>query len=120
MGLLFQSVEAAFQAAKCADRSQSILFQYYSAAEAKRMGKRVKLRPDWEQVKVPIMFELINQKFSQDLDLKTALLATGDTLLVEENTWHDNFYGDCVCSRCKTIHGENMLGRLLMETRMQL
>jgi len=120
MELLFQSVEAAFQAAKSTDRSQSILFQRCSASEAKRMGKRIKLRPDWEQVKIPIMSELIKQKFSQDPDLKVALLATGDALLVEENTWHDNFYGDCVCTRCKTIHGQNMLGRLLMETRKLL
>jgi predicted NAD-dependent protein-ADP-ribosyltransferase YbiA (DUF1768 family) len=45
------------------------------------------------------------------------LAATGDAILVEQNHWHDNYYGDCVCDRCKDIPGQNRLGRILMELR---
>ena len=47
-GFSFSSVEAAFQATKCADPSECVKFQYLSAAEAKKAGRRVSLRSDWD------------------------------------------------------------------------
>ena len=44
----------------------------------------------------------------------------GIILLIEGNTWHDNYWGDCSCNRCKSKSGENMLGILLMELRDKL
>ncbi len=41
--------------------------------------------------------------------------STGE--IVEYNHWHDNFWGDCLCDRCKHIDGENMLGKMLMAIR---
>jgi predicted NAD-dependent protein-ADP-ribosyltransferase YbiA (DUF1768 family) len=45
-----------------------------------------------------------------------AVTATHPHRLVEGNTWHDPFWGDCHCGRCPA-DGENMLGGVLMELR---
>lgn len=116
-GLTFTSVEAAFQAAKCADPQQRRMFCDLSAADAKRLGRSVALRQDWEQRKPTIMYNLLVHKFYENPELLGKLLATGPALLVESNTWHDNLWGNCTCKRCSHIEGKNMLGRLLMEIR---
>ena len=116
-GLTFTSVEAAFQAAKCADPKQRKMFCNLSATDAKRLGQSVALRQDWEERKLIIMHNLLVHKFYENPELLGRLLATGTTPLVESNTWHDNFWGNCTCSRCSCIDGQNMLGRLLMEIR---
>ena len=118
--LIFDNVEAAFQAAKCQNYTDRLMFQGLTGAEAKKLGRRVNLRSDWEQAKIPIMTELVRQKFGGDPALLDKLIATGDAILVEENMWHDNFYGDCVCTRCRRIPGQNKLGLILMEVRRQI
>ena len=53
-------------------------------------------------------------------ELREKLLATKDAELIEGNWWHDNFWGNCLCSKCKDIQGKNMLGKLLMKEREQI
>src|SRR3954468_1577970 len=76
-GHVFPSVENAFQAAKCFSKSEMQEFTDCSAIEAKEMGRKVRLRQDWEKVKIGIMLELLRQKFQWRL-LKEKLSATGD------------------------------------------
>jgi hypothetical protein len=79
--------------------------------EAKRRGRRATIRPDWEEVKLDVMEDLLRQKF---VGLARALVMTGDEELVEGNTWGDRFWGVCQGA------GENHLGRLLMKIRSEL
>lgn len=65
------------------------------------------------------MEEILKCKFSNE-NLEKKLLATGDTELIEGNYWHDNFWGQCYCSRCKYIIGHNHLGKLLVKIRNDL
>lgn len=110
-GMKYPSLEHAFQAAKTLIKSEKEFIQKQkSASQAKRLGKIVKLRPDWESVKLDIMRDLIMIKFS-DLDLQNKLLATGKEQLIEGNTWGDKYWG--VCDGI----GKNWLGKLLMEVR---
>lgn len=81
--------------------------------EAKRLGRKAQLRPDWEQVKVQVMRDALRLKF-RNPQLKSKLLATGNEFLVEGNTWNDTFWGVCAGK------GRNMLGYLLMEIREEL
>ena len=60
-GVLYQSVEHAYQAAKV-HPSQRAAFRTCTAGQAKRLGRTVQMRPDWEQVKVPTMRSLIEDK----------------------------------------------------------
>jgi ribA/ribD-fused uncharacterized protein len=113
-GTKFGSVEAAYQAAKCADADVFKTFARLSPAEAKRKGRSVRIRPDWDIVKVPVMRKLIALKFAPETDLAAKLVATGNRELVEANTWGDRFWG-----KCGGV-GQNKLGVLLMEQREAL
>lgn len=88
--------------------------------ETKQMGKKVFLRADWEEVRVNLMTGLVEDKFFANIDIAEALLATGVEPICELNYWHDNFWGNCTCAKCKDIPGQNWLGRILMHTRWQL
>lgn len=57
--MIFSSVEAAYQAAKCADPQQRKMFCALSASDAKRLGRSVTLRQDWEKRKLTIMHNLL-------------------------------------------------------------
>jgi len=115
--LVFCNAEAAFQAAKSMSQDERIRFCAMTSAEAKREGWRVEMRPDWKQVKVDVMRDILLSKFERNADLWLKLLGTGDAILVEDNAWHDNFWGNCICERCRETPGQNMLGKLLMKIR---
>ena len=66
------------------------------------------------------MYWLVNIKFSFDKDLKQKLLSTCNSFLVEGNTWHDNYWGNCTCDKCKYKEGQNKLGKILMKFRKEL
>lgn len=113
-GEIYPSVENAYHAAKTLDKKLRKKFTSCSAREAKKLGKQIKLRPDWEQVKFDVMFELLKQKFD-DPRLKKMLLDTGDAELIEGNTWGDTIWG-CVDVEGEWV-GQNHLGKMLMKIR---
>ena len=81
--------------------------------KAKRLGSRVTLRADWDDVKITVMLSVNAIKY-RDPELRAKLLATGNQLLIEGNTWGDTFWG--VCDGV----GENWLGRILMFLRDEI
>jgi hypothetical protein len=87
-------------------------------AKVKQFGKIIKLRRDWDDVKLDIMLWGIREKFKHN-DLKELLLSTGDEELVEGNWWHDNFFGVCTCGPCYG-QGQNNLGKIIMKVRTEL
>ena len=115
-GLTYGSNEAAFQAQKCVTEEEKTEFTRLRPGDSKKLGRRVRLRPDWEEVKVSVMEEIVRAKFTQNEGLKRQLLATGDALLEEGNTWHDTCWG----VDAKTGKGQNHLGRILMKVRSEL
>lgn len=122
MGVWFSTVEHAYVAAKCPTMEHILKISkldYREAGKAKKIGQKVKIRSDWENVKVDIMKDLLEQKF-QDPMFKEKLLATGDSILIEGNYWHDNFWGNCHCQKCGSKPKLNMLGTLLMKLRDDL
>ena len=112
--IIFPTVEHFFQAAKTVNMDD---YNMIAAAEtpgrAKRLGKRVELREDWEQVKDDIMLEALHKKFADGF-LRDKLLATGDEELVEGNEWNDMYWGVCAGV------GKNKLGKMLMQIREEL
>lgn len=110
-GHYFANSEAAFQAMKCPERAKE--FCGLNPSEAKKLGRHVKLRDDWETVKNAVMYEVCKQKFLQHPNLAKKLLATGDAKLVEGNDWGDRVWGVC------NGEGENRLGRILMLIRSE-
>lgn len=125
-GEFYPSTEHAYQAAKTLDPDLRRQFRFRikyengepveftpTCGQAKRMGTKVELRSDWEDVKVGIMEDLLRQKFSNE-SLKQKLLDTGDVYLEETNHWGDKFWGVC------DGEGQNVLGNLLMKIREDL
>ncbi len=122
---VYPSVEHAYQAAKTLDMTERARFARsvdggaFSSGQAKRAGKTVTMRADWNEVRLIMMEGLLWQKFDVPTgpvhaDLAARLVATKPRELIEGNTWGDTFWGVC---RGK---GENHLGRLLMRVRDSL
>ncbi len=113
-GLTYPSSEAAYQAQKCADPKDREAFTAMNPAEAKKAGRTVTIREDWEDVKISVMTGIVRAKFEQNPDLAGMLLATKDAYLEEGNNWGDRVWG--------TVNGEgaNNLGLILMDTRRYL
>lgn len=113
-GITYQNNESAFQSAKVLDRTIMKQFSTLDPSSAKREGRNVQLRRDWETVKYDIMYEICLAKFSQNEELKLKLLATGDEHLEEGNNWGDTIWG--------TVNGkgQNNLGKILMRVRDEL
>ena len=111
-GLTYKNAEAAFQAQK--DKARSSEFTTLPPNLAKRLGRNVRLRKDWDKVKDQIMFDIVKAKFEQNSELMEKLILTGDSYLEEGNTWNDRYWG--VCNGV----GKNKLGEILMQVRKRL
>ncbi len=113
-GIEYDYRENAFQAAKVFDNEKRLSLQHVKPSVAKSFGKVCKLRPDWEEVKDRIMYQIVYDCFNRNQDLKDALLETGDQEIVEGNAWGDTYWGVC-----KGV-GKNKLGQILMRVRTEL
>ena len=107
--LEFGCVEAAFQSAKCKNAQDRQMFVGLNGAEAKKLGRKVELRTDWDKVKDDVMFALVSEKF-ENAELKAKLKAVKGEI-VENNNWNDTYWGVC------NGRGLNKLGKILMEVR---
>lgn len=113
-GQTYPSSEHAYQAAKFFDlETQTIIRETETAGRAKILGRSPGKRKDWDTIRISIMNEILNIKFSNPV-LAKMLLATGDAELIEGNTWRDKFWG------VYEGEGENNLGKLLMKIRSRL
>ena len=78
-GIEYATSEHAYQAAKTLD-----IFQRHNVAAqptpaaAKKYGKAVSMRSDWDDVKVGIMEEIVYLKFTQNENLMDMLILTED------------------------------------------
>lgn len=112
-GLKFKCVEAAFQAYKCANIEDRKKFINLNGAEAKKLGRKVPMRKDWEDIKVKVMYRLVMQKFNRN-PLLLDRLKNIEGIIVEDNTWNDTFWGMC------NGKGRNTLGVILTAVRNEL
>lgn len=115
-GLVWKSVENAYQCAKSEDLPFD-KFKNLTPSQAKKEGQKLTLRNNWEQMKFQIMYELVLAKFNQNKDLKDKLIDTGNAILEEGNYWKDTFWG--IYPKGSGI-GNNVLGKILMRIRKNL
>ena len=107
---VFHCAESAFQAMKVKDPETRKFFSTLDGKDAKRFGRQVKLRPDWEQIKDNAMLEVLKAKFLQNPELLKKLKQVKGEIR-EDNTWGDTYWGVC------NGKGRNVLGELLMIIR---
>jgi ribA/ribD-fused uncharacterized protein len=116
--IFYPTVEHFYQAMKSLSILERMAISSVPYPEAaKEHGCSIHLRSDWEEIKVPVMRFGLMLKFATNHELKIQLLNTLTYILVEGNYWHDNIWGNCLCSKCVNIEGQNFLGYLLMEVR---
>jgi hypothetical protein len=111
-GVLYPTSEHAYQAAKAVypwDRAK--ILEARTPGMAKRLGKQVTMRPDWDEVKIEVMRDVLVSKFQHNSELRQKLIDTGDAYLEEGNWWGDTFWGVCKGK------GQNKLGLLLIQLR---
>lgn len=114
-GLLYNSSEHAYQAAKTLDLAARLRVCALSTpGQAKREGRRLVMRQDWEAVKDAVMLQLVREKFTRSALLGSWLLETNDAALEEGNNWNDTYWGVC------RGRGLNKLGNILMLVRAEL
>ena len=117
MGQTYANNEAAFQAQKtlsAREQRKFCIFRMNKLSVSKKLGRDLTLLPDWEKVKVRLMYEICMCKFMQNSELRDKLLATGDCILIEGNLWGDHYWG------MVDGFGENHLGLILMDIREKL
>lgn len=114
-GKEYSTVEHAYQAAKTLSIVRRVIIRGLAKpGDAKKYGKDLEIREDWEDVRLDIMKELVTCKFTEHVKLKEKLLATGNQELIEGNYWGDMFWG------VYKGQGKNNLGRILMRVREKL
>lgn len=123
-GLVYPTVEHAYQAAKFDDLNIKQKIADLPASKVKRakdIGRKTKgIKPEWENIKFHVMKNvmkmLIRQKFFSRDDLGTLLINTGNAEIVFKSN-SDIFWGrtgtDEYC-------GDNNLGEILEEIREEL
>lgn len=113
-GVAYPTVEHAFQAHKTlSQKERKAIATLPTPGRAKRAGRALELRSDWDEVKIPVMKTLLEKKFENPV-LAERLLATGNATIMESNHWGDIFWG------VSGGTGLNHLGKLLMEIRDDL
>lgn len=111
------NIETLYQAAKT-----KIIWQIEEIIKANKpdvafyLGRRCKIRDDWEQIKEDVMKELVRKKFNVSNKFRNTLLSIhDDKFIVGMNKWNDKEWG--VCS--KTFKGQNKLGQILMDLKKE-
>ena len=113
--IIYPTVEHYFQAQKTLDiNERKKIAAADTPGKAKRLGRSVTLRPDWEEIKLGVMEHAVREKFTTHSILRVMLVGTGDEELVEGNWWNDRFWGVCEGT------GANHLGQILMKVRDEL
>lgn len=113
------TAEHAYQACKTLDPAWfDRVLSAPTPGVAKRVGRELPLRRDWEAFRVPAMRSVLGLKFAGGSELGGRLLATGDALLLEGNGWGDRFWG--AVWEGGRWSGSNWLGHLLMARRAEL
>lgn len=111
------TAEHRFQALKTLDPDEQVeVLTAPTPGQAKRLGRKVTLRADWEKTKLKTMVMVVTEKFVADPELMQKLLDTGDAELIEGNTWGDTFWGVDL----ESGQGQNVLGQILMALRAEV
>ncbi len=114
---VYSTTEHAFHAQKFED--ESIVDEVKNATsplEALRIGKlyKSKRKPNWNEIKLDVMYEVQKEKIKQHPDVREALITTGNEEIVEDSP-DDDFWGNG-----KDGNGQNQFGKILMKIREEL
>lgn len=116
-GVLYMTSEHAYHSEKFTDPEIiEKIKNARSAHDAFKLSREYEnmVRPDWLDVRVIIMEEIIRAKVAQHPYVKKKLLETGNREIVEDS-WRDDFWG-----WGPNKNGQNQLGKIWMRVRKGL
>lgn len=114
LGLSFETIENYYVGMKTLDIEERRFISILAPGKAKRYGRKLQLREDWENVKLSVMRFGTRYKFSiNNPILRQKLIDTGDVFIREGNNWGDTYWGVDTF----TGEGENHLGKIIMKVR---
>ncbi|MCV3243029.1 NADAR family protein [Mesorhizobium sp. ZC-5] len=122
-GIRIHTAEALYQACRFPHLPdvQNKIIREISPMTAKMRSKpyRKYSRSDWEHVRVPVMKWCLRVKLAQNWENFGQLLLATDNLPIVEDSRKDEYWG-AKAADDGALHGNNVLGRLLMELREKL
>lgn len=114
-GFIYASVEHAYVAAKTTDPAvREQVRCVTNPGSVKRFGRKIDVRPDWDEIRLATMEQLVRAKFA-DKRLRALLISTGVAHIEEGNHWGDTFWGVDLRG-----NGENHLGKIIMKIRAEI
>jgi predicted NAD-dependent protein-ADP-ribosyltransferase YbiA (DUF1768 family) len=113
-GRVYGSAEAAYHSGKYPKEDRDVFMKLDADPSRKLSGAKPYDSAAWEARKMPTMRAVVWAKYSQNPELGKKLLATEDRYLEETNWWGDKIWG------VYQGEGQNLLGKVLMETRARL
>ncbi len=110
-GTFYETVENYYQAHKSLDRKVRYTISRMTPRNAKRAGRTITIRSDWDVVKLDVMERALRLKFATGTTWFKKLMES-EGPIIEWNNWGDQFWG-------KTMDGvgENNLGKILEKIR---
>jgi len=122
-GLRIRSSEHLYQMMRFTSEPeiQELVRQAHTPMLSKRVSREWTkfTRPDWDDIHVDVMRWVLRVKLSQHAQRFGDLLQSTGSRDIVEWSKHDSFWGAGPVAD-DTVHGQNVLGRLLMELRDQL
>ena len=120
-GRIVSAVEIGYHADKYVDtQARELILASKDGFAAKRKSRDLRdagvaERTNWKQDKLHVMRWYVWQKFGRNEPEATMLTETSPQLLVEGNTWKDDYWG--AVNSDGALLGRNNLGLLLMQAR---
>jgi len=112
----YQTTEHYYQSQKATSDAVRKAIGFASSAKvAKKMGRNIICRKDWDDVKDAVMLEALRAKFSIP-ELAKMLVETGNAIIEESNSYGDRYWG----IDSDTGKGQNKLGKMLMRIRDEI
>ena len=117
LGVVFHSVEAAYQFKKAIFHGDFATAEYIKNAPSGRVAKRrskhiFQTRSCWVKVRLAVMRALVRDKF-RTKEFRKALLETGDAEIIEWVPSREGYWGVSLGFK----EGMNVMGRILMRIR---
>lgn len=126
-GVTYRSTEHFYQAQKAlSEEDAKSIRDCEKPGQAKRRARALMqagfTHPQdvWDKKKDRIMRRAQDAKYFTHPLLARKLMDTGSEELIEYNWWHDNHFGHCLCPGCKHKEKKNVLGKQLMQVRLEL
>lgn len=118
-GILYSSIESAFQSMKTENRSKRLEIAELSPQAAIARGRHIRPSEYWKTHKKDILMEIVHEDYSSSKELMRKLYNLDEAVPIINMTGYCEIdIGVCYCKKCRGA-GQNLLGKALKEYRIR-